>query len=101
MLKLEELSGQTFDDIVETAVKGIARFDTEWNNLVALEDITGPAGPKGETGATGPQGPQGVPGTSGEGGCGGNIAGTVSVVAGILALSATLFVAIRIKKGQK
>ena len=37
MLKLEELSGQTFDDIVETAVKGIARFDTEWNNLQAAD----------------------------------------------------------------
>ena len=45
MLKLEELSGQTFDDIVETAVKGIARFDTEWNNLQAadpgMKNLTG------------------------------------------------------------
>ena len=37
MLKLEQLNDQTFDDIVETAVKGIARFDTEWNNLQAAD----------------------------------------------------------------
>ena len=37
MLKLEKLSDQTFDDIVEGAVKGIARFDTEWNNLQAAD----------------------------------------------------------------
>lgn len=87
--------------VTDTHIQWRYEGDTEWNNLVALEDITGPAGPQGETGATGPQGPQGEPGTSGEGGCGGNIAGTVSVVAGILALCAALFVAIRIKKGQK
>ena len=87
--------------VTDTQIQWRYEGDTEWNNLVALEDITGPAGPKGETGATGPQGPQGEPGTTGEGGCGGNIAGTVSVVAGILALCAALFVAIRIKKGQK
>ena len=37
MLKPERLNDQTFDDIVETAVKGIARFDTEWNNLQAAD----------------------------------------------------------------
>lgn len=37
MLKPEQLNGQTFDDIVDTAVKGIARFDTEWNNLQAAD----------------------------------------------------------------
>ena len=37
MLKPERLNDQTFDDIVETAVKSIARFDTEWNNLQAAD----------------------------------------------------------------
>ncbi len=37
MLKLEQLNDQTFDDIVDTAVKGIARFDTEWNNFQAAD----------------------------------------------------------------
>ena len=37
MLKLEQLNGQTFDDIVDTAVKEIARFDTPWNNLQAAD----------------------------------------------------------------
>lgn len=37
MLKPERLNDQTFDDIVETAVKGIARFDTDWNNLQAAD----------------------------------------------------------------
>lgn len=37
MLKLEKLNNQSFDDIVENAVKGIARFDTEWNNLQASD----------------------------------------------------------------
>ena len=37
MLKPERLNDQTFDDIVETAVKGIARFDTAWNNLQAAD----------------------------------------------------------------
>lgn len=37
LLKPERLNDQTFDDIVETAVKGIARFDTDWNNLQAAD----------------------------------------------------------------
>ncbi len=37
MLKLEPLNDQTFDDIVDTAVKSIARFDTDWNNLQAAD----------------------------------------------------------------
>ncbi len=33
MLELEKLSDQSFDDIVRSAVKNIAHFDTDWNNL--------------------------------------------------------------------
>lgn len=32
--------------------------DTDWTNLVALDDITGPQGATGSTGATGPAGPK-------------------------------------------
>lgn len=37
MLKLEQFNDQSFDDIVELAVKGIARFDTQWNNFQAAD----------------------------------------------------------------
>lgn len=37
MLELEKLNDQSFDDIVERAVRSIARFDTEWNNLQASD----------------------------------------------------------------
>ena len=37
MLKPERLNDQTFDDIVDAAVKSISRFDTEWNNLQAAD----------------------------------------------------------------
>ena len=37
MLELEKLNDQSFDDIVEKAVKSIARFDTDWNNLQAAD----------------------------------------------------------------
>lgn len=37
MLKLEQFNEETFDDILDAAVKGIARFDTEWNNLQAAD----------------------------------------------------------------
>lgn len=37
MLKPERLNDQTFDEIVDSAVKSIARFDTEWNNLQAAD----------------------------------------------------------------
>ena len=37
MLKLENLGDRSFDDMVDSAVKGIARFDTEWNNLQASD----------------------------------------------------------------
>lgn len=37
MLELEKLNDQSFDDIVEKAVRSIARFDTEWNNLQASD----------------------------------------------------------------
>ena len=42
--------------------------DTDWQNLVSLDDITGPQGepgPQGETGATGATGPQGEQGETG------------------------------------
>ena len=37
MLKLEKLNSETFEDIVESAVKEIARHDTSWNNLQAAD----------------------------------------------------------------
>lgn len=37
MLKLEKLNSETFEDIVEAAVKEIARHDTSWNNLQAAD----------------------------------------------------------------
>ncbi len=37
LLELERLNDQSFDELVEKAVKSIARFDTEWNNLQASD----------------------------------------------------------------
>ena len=37
MLKLEKLNSETFEDIVEAAVREIARHDTSWNNLQAAD----------------------------------------------------------------
>ena len=37
MLKLEKLNGEPFADIVDAALKGIDRFDTDWNNLQAAD----------------------------------------------------------------
>ena len=65
----------------------------EWYDVIALDDITGPAGPKGETG---PQGPEGK---AAEGGCGSLAGSSVAII--VLSAFALAFVGFKITKAVK
>ncbi|MBQ7226918.1 MAG: glycoside hydrolase family 3 C-terminal domain-containing protein [Clostridia bacterium] len=63
--------------------------ETEWKNLVALEDLKGPAG------APGADGEDGKDGVNGKDACSGNIGGTLAIVFGALAVAGVAFFALK------
>lgn len=61
--------GGTADDVKMQVADGYIQYSTDggitWRNLIAMEDLIGPAGPQGEKGDTGARGPQGETGPTG------------------------------------
>lgn len=80
----KEIELRTSDTHIQWRYEG----DTEWTDLVALSDITGPKGDKGDKGDAG---------EAAQGGCGSNVAGTVAVVAACLALGAAVLLILKKK----